>query len=768
MLKTSTSLSLLSKHSWRDGDPPDLGTLQGRNTAYGILKLLGQGATAKVYLCREVRNTGKQHSRSFSLDGDDNLLAVKVMDKSILRKNRELGNHRGASVADAGLRLAQQEIAIMKTLAHDNIVQLVEVIDDAEHCFIVMEYVEGGPIMEWNPETLRYETLHGEEMPMPMVAAVFMDILCGLMSLHKNFIVHRDLKPENILRDRLTGCAKIADFGVAKLLDCPDDDGSGQMTLCQLTRSPLHAQVEDTQGSYCFWPPEACEEDSYNGFAADIWAAGVCLWLFAFRTLPFYDPLPMVLFDKICSEEPLLFPEGDGSKDHELLCDLLSKLLEKDPLKRMTLQEAKSHPWLSSMLSKHYPRKLQRQCQVKLVEVSQTEMERAITIAKPSPIKHLWRMSTEVTSGMAARIKRLSSGSLDLVLQGMSSLGSPFDLASRGSSHSHESIDTAGSPRETTKGEAPCSDRTALLALYKATGGSKWRDTWAGDPLVRQGWDVGAADLSSWHGVTLSDEGRVVKLDKQCSNLVGKVPAELGHLRQLTELNLSFCKLVALPEELEQLRQLRVLELQRNKLKRLPRGVGSLTRLMRLDLTDNRLQRLPNGIGLLSSLTELDLTSNKLVALPDELGLLQQLNMLSVSCNRLRLFPRAVALQLQGSDLQLRAVHNPWISPPADVMNLGPQAIARWWEPEPLYAEESPLPGLADVPDQVHHVVPAHEVTSKSNMENVFRPMGLEEEKDQSSDQCSAEPLSVRFTLEGEKDDEVLRHFDPLPAVRTV
>lgn len=59
-------------------------------------------------------------------------------------------------------------------------------------------------------------------------------------------------------------------------------------------------------------------QGTYNAFAADVWAAGVCLWVFRFGTPPFYDPDPSTLFLDICGQ-PLHFPVNADEGDEEVI-----------------------------------------------------------------------------------------------------------------------------------------------------------------------------------------------------------------------------------------------------------------------------------------------------------------------------------------------------------------------------------------------------------------------------------------------------------------
>jgi serine/threonine protein kinase len=126
------------------------------------------------------------------------------------------------------------------------------------------------------------------------------------------------------------------------------------------------------QGTLVFYSPEMCEGDCFNGFAADAWALGVCLWVFCFSTLPYYHTDPVELFDMIYSE-PLNFPAA--CQDDAPLQDLLAGLLNKDPVVRLTLEEAQEHTWLKRQL---LPSQLKR-AETYQISLSERDVESAIS-----------------------------------------------------------------------------------------------------------------------------------------------------------------------------------------------------------------------------------------------------------------------------------------------------------------------------------------------------------------------------------------------------
>lgn len=98
--------------------------------------------------------------------------------------------------------------------------------------------------------------------------------------------------------------------------------------------------LRTTEGTYPFWSPEMCSGSSpFSGYAADLWAAGVCLYIFTSGRLPFYSESPSELFQKI-SQAKISF-QGLGFSPE--LKDLLSKVLNKDPFTRAGVGDCLKH-----------------------------------------------------------------------------------------------------------------------------------------------------------------------------------------------------------------------------------------------------------------------------------------------------------------------------------------------------------------------------------------------------------------------------------------
>ena len=221
--------------------------------------------------------------------------------------------------------------------------------------------------------------------------------------------------------------------------------------------------------------------------------------------------------------------------------------------------------------------------------------------------------------------------------------------------------------------EIPTIECEALVALYHSTGGDNWQDT--GSMYyeqynvgldVREGW-LQTNTPCSWHGVNCSS-GNVNELDKSWSALSGSVPAEVGNLINLTELDLSDNQLTAIPAEIEKLINLTTLELYFNQLTTLPSEIGKLTTLTTLGISENPLTTLPDEIWNLTNLTEFGLVNSQITMIPAEIGNLTNVTRLYLYNNPLTTIPAEIG-NLTNLTL-LRVSGNELTTIPAEIGNL--------------------------------------------------------------------------------------------------
>lgn len=136
--------------------------------------------------------------------------------------------------------------------------------------------------------------------------------------MHAQGIIHRDIKPDNCLITE-DDVLKIVDFGVSEMFE-----KDSEMTTAKSAGSPA------------FMPPELCvaKHGHVSGRAADIWSMGVTLYCLRFGRIPFERTGMLELYEAIRADGVDL--GGDCSTE---LQDLLIRILEKNPEKRITLDE---------------------------------------------------------------------------------------------------------------------------------------------------------------------------------------------------------------------------------------------------------------------------------------------------------------------------------------------------------------------------------------------------------------------------------------------
>lgn len=202
----------------------------------------------------------------------------------------------------------------MKKLDHPNLVSLIEVLDDPheDSLYMVLEMCKKGVVMKVGLE----ETADPYEEE--ICRYWFRDLLLGLEYLHHQGIIHRDLKPDNCLITQ-DDVLKIVDFGVSEMFDKSSDMSTSK-----------------SAGSPAFMPPELCvaKHGNVSGRAIDIWSMGVTLYCLRYGKIPFEKQNMLELYDAIRADEPYI---NDNEDEH--FRDLMLRLLEKDPKKRIVMKD---------------------------------------------------------------------------------------------------------------------------------------------------------------------------------------------------------------------------------------------------------------------------------------------------------------------------------------------------------------------------------------------------------------------------------------------
>ena len=163
---------------------------------YKLVKFLGKGAFGEIYLAQKLDN--------------QQLYAAKVLDK------KRMDSPKLKKYLD-------REIAILKKLDHPNIVKFYEQFDDKDNYYIIIEYCNGGNLLE---NLKKYIEIYNEPFSIEIIQHLMREIIRAFGHIHSNRIIHRDIKLQNILlsydneNDKknfnlMKAKVKIIDFGVA-------------------------------------------------------------------------------------------------------------------------------------------------------------------------------------------------------------------------------------------------------------------------------------------------------------------------------------------------------------------------------------------------------------------------------------------------------------------------------------------------------------------------------------------------------------------------
>ncbi|MDO8933202.1 MAG: serine/threonine-protein kinase [Rhodocyclaceae bacterium] len=224
---------------------------------YEIIKPLGEGATATVYLAR------------------DPFAQRDVAIKAVNAAAFDSGAHDG----QIARKLFVAEASLAGKLAHPHIVQIYDAVADADPSYIVMEYVPGG--------TLEPYTKPDNLLPLADIVEIIFKCSRALEFAQRIGVIHRDLKPANILRGSAAAGAtdiKISDFGAALSINSDQTQVSGI-------------------GSPAYMSPQQVKEHPLN-HQTDIWSLGVVMYQLLTGHLPFEGSNNYSIIYQICNTEP--------------------------------------------------------------------------------------------------------------------------------------------------------------------------------------------------------------------------------------------------------------------------------------------------------------------------------------------------------------------------------------------------------------------------------------------------------------------------------
>ena len=286
-----------------------------------LTKSLGKGAFGEVFLTQK--------------KGFNGLLATKRLDRAYSEKPENI-------------KRLSNEISLLKKINHPNIVRLIDLKKTKSHCYIVMEYCNGGDLSGC---LKKYKEAYRRPFPEELVQYLMRQIVSGLNFLHSKKIIHRDLKLENILvtfnsendkksLNMMKAVAKLIDFGFATTL---------KASKSNLTYTVL--------GTPTYMDPQLLknmEEKTINitGYdeKVDIWSLGTLCYEMLVGHIAFSGSSMHDLYQKVKAGNYSL-----PTNISEEVFSFINGMLQKDPNKRLSTSQLLNHDFLVKNVKQFRP-----------------------------------------------------------------------------------------------------------------------------------------------------------------------------------------------------------------------------------------------------------------------------------------------------------------------------------------------------------------------------------------------------------------------------
>jgi len=301
----------------QDGRPPERAYWIGRKLRKCIFGVVKECTVLKF-----------RNDQSVPWEVTEGKAAVKIMSWQKIRELRHIED-------------PQQEVAAMQYVSqdgvHPHVMGVYDVLEDEDYLLMFMPFCSSGDLFGFVQQAGRF--------PEPMARFWFKQILDGVSHLQRMGVCHRDMSLENILVDEYKRSVVI-DLGMC--LRVPYEDGDGVTDVSAGTLRRLMQPLIPCGKPNYISPEVLKSEEPFDGFAIDLWAVGVILFIMLVGLPP---------WEFARDEDPRYRMVVKGGLERMLkswdraispaAADLLQKMLREDPRQRLSLIEIKDHEWVN-------------------------------------------------------------------------------------------------------------------------------------------------------------------------------------------------------------------------------------------------------------------------------------------------------------------------------------------------------------------------------------------------------------------------------------
>jgi len=217
----------------------------------------------------------------------------------------------------------RREIEVLKMCQHPNIIGLIDLFENQDYYFIVLEYMAGSDLFD-------YLQARDFNLGENRVREISYQLALGVKYLHSYGIVHRDLKLENVMMSDTTeqSLPKLVDFGLAKMIGPKE-------------------KADEPFGTLGYVAPEILEKKPYS-LQCDLWSLGCIIYALLCSSLPFDHDSQKETIRMTC-EDKVTFDSPQWKNVSKECMDLITKLLIKNPENRITVDNVLVHPWFDKL-----------------------------------------------------------------------------------------------------------------------------------------------------------------------------------------------------------------------------------------------------------------------------------------------------------------------------------------------------------------------------------------------------------------------------------